>query len=198
MATSAENAIAKAAEQVTDGMETNGSEATKKEEEVAVEVEPKTGVSFPLKLDDGKQLNCVGVRKKSMLGLGIKIYAFGVYTDNEKLKDVLKSKIGTAPEKPDNELYQLVINSDVEMVVRLVIVFSSLTITMSMARKKFGDGLGESIKKLNGGKKNDELAHKLMGEASDSIKLTGVRYRGFSASGLCSGNEGDGRSDIQG
>lgn len=48
-----------------------------KEAAIAVEVEPKTGVPFPVKLDDGKQLNCVGLRKKSMLGLGIKIYGFG-------------------------------------------------------------------------------------------------------------------------
>ncbi|GMI68376.1 fatty-acid-binding protein 1 [Hibiscus trionum] len=170
MATIAENAIAKAAGEVTNGKETNGSAVAKKGEEVAVEVEPKTGVSFPVKLDDGKQLNCVGVRKKSMLGLGIKIYAFGMYADNEKLKDVLKSKIGKAPEKPNKELYQLVIDSDVEMVVRLVIVFSSLT--MSMVRKNFEEGLGASIRKLTGGKKNDELANKLMGEASDNIKLT--------------------------
>lgn len=40
-------------------------------------MEPKTGVSFPVKLDDGQQLNCVGLRKKSMLGVGIKIYGFG-------------------------------------------------------------------------------------------------------------------------
>lgn len=49
-----------------------------KVEEVAAEVEPKTGVSFPVKLDDGKMLNCVGLRKKSMLGIGIKIYGFGI------------------------------------------------------------------------------------------------------------------------
>ncbi|KAE8689356.1 cytochrome P450 86B1-like [Hibiscus syriacus] len=77
MATTVENAIAKAAEEVIDGKETNGSEAANKEEEVAVEVEPKTGVPFPVKLDDGKQLNCVGVRKKSILRMGIKIYGFG-------------------------------------------------------------------------------------------------------------------------
>ncbi|KAK8717009.1 hypothetical protein V6N13_044294 [Hibiscus sabdariffa] len=76
MATTAENAIAKVAEEVTNVKETNGSEVAKKGEEVAAEVEPNTGVSFPVKLDDGKQLNCVGVRKKSMLGLGIKIYGF--------------------------------------------------------------------------------------------------------------------------
>ncbi|XVF16336.1 hypothetical protein REPUB_Repub10bG0022700 [Reevesia pubescens] len=141
-----------------------------KKEEVAVEVEPKTGVSFPVKLDDGKQLNCVGLRKKSMLGMGIKIYGFGMYADNEKLKDLLKSKIGKVPEKPTQELYQVVIDSDVEMMVRLVIVFSSLT--MSMVRKNFDEGLGVSIKKLTGGKKNDELANKVMGQASDDIKLT--------------------------
>lgn len=48
------------------------------EADVPVEVEPKTGVSFPVKLNDGKQLKAVGLRKKSMLGLGIKIYAFGI------------------------------------------------------------------------------------------------------------------------
>lgn len=49
-----------------------------KKEEVAVEIEPKTGVSFPVKVEDGKQLNAVGLRKKAILGLGIKIYGFGI------------------------------------------------------------------------------------------------------------------------
>lgn len=52
----------------------------KKEEKVHFETEPKTGVTFPVKLDDGKQLNAVGIRKKSMLGIGIKIYGFGILT----------------------------------------------------------------------------------------------------------------------
>ncbi|MBA0758647.1 hypothetical protein Gotri_021626 [Gossypium trilobum] len=162
MATSSESTIAKATQEVTnDEKETNGTE------EVAVE--PKTGVSFPVKLDDGKQLNCVGLRKKSIFGLGIKVYSYGTYADNEKLKDLLKSKIGKAPEKPRKELYQMVIDSDVEIMVRLVIVYSSLTI--SMVRKNFGEGLGASIKKLN------EffltmLMGRRMGQASDDIKLT--------------------------
>lgn len=50
-----------------------------KEEEVPVEVEPKTGISFPVKLGDGKLLKAVGLRKKSMLGISIKIYAFGSF-----------------------------------------------------------------------------------------------------------------------
>lgn len=47
------------------------------DEEVPTEIEPKSGVSFPVRLSDGKQLSCVGMRKKSMLGMGIKVYGFG-------------------------------------------------------------------------------------------------------------------------
>ncbi|CDP02053.1 unnamed protein product [Coffea canephora] len=133
-----------------------------------VEVEPKTGVSFPAKLNDGKQLEAVGLRKKSMLGLGIKIYAFGIYADNHQLKALVRDKIGKAPAKPTKEMYHMVIDSDVGTTVRLVIVFSSLT--MSMVRKNFDEGLGAAIKKLTGGKK-EELTKMIMGEASDDIKL---------------------------
>ncbi|GMN42598.1 hypothetical protein TIFTF001_011811 [Ficus carica] len=152
-------------------VEVNGDQVKEeKVEEVAVEVEPKTGVSFPVKLDDGKMLNCVGLRKKSMLGIGIKIYGFGVYADNEKLKDLLKSKIGKSLVKPTKEMYQLVINGDFGMMVRMVIVYSGLT--MSMVRKSFDEGLGASVKKLTGDKKNEELTNKVMGQVSDDIKLT--------------------------
>ncbi|GFZ19048.1 hypothetical protein Acr_27g0007870 [Actinidia rufa] len=152
-----------------------------KKEEVPVETEPKTGVSFPVQLDDRKQLNAVGLRKKSMLGIGIKIYGFGIILPQpslsthvymqimRELKDLLRSKIRKAPAKPTKEMYQLVIDSNAGMLVRMVIVFSNLT--MSMVRKNFDEGLGASIKKLTGGK-NDELTRKIMGEASDDIKLT--------------------------
>lgn len=83
----------------------------------------------------------------------------GIFADNEKLKEIMKSKIGNkAPSKPTKEMYQVVIDSDVGMMVRLVIVFGSLT--MNMVKKNFDEGLGSSIKKLNGGKKNDELTNK--------------------------------------
>ncbi|CAI0454983.1 unnamed protein product [Linum tenue] len=145
--------------------------AAAEEEEVAVEVEPKTGISFPVKLADGKELMTVGLRKKSMLGMGIKIYGFGMYYDKEKLKENLKTKIDSkASTKPTKEMYQAVIDSDSAMTVRLVIVFSSLT--MNMVKKNFDEGLGASIKKLTGGKKNDDLANKVMGAASDGIKLS--------------------------
>ncbi|CAN4081732.1 unnamed protein product [Withania somnifera] len=92
--------------------EPNG--ATFKGEEVPVEVEPKTVVSFAVKLENRKQLKAVGLRKKSMLGMGIKIYGF----------------IGKAPSKPTNEIYGMVIDSDSGMMVQLVIVFSYLTMSM--------------------------------------------------------------------
>jgi len=138
-------------------------------EEVAVEVEPKSGVSFQVKLDDGKQLGCVGLRRKQALGMSLKIYGFGIYADSEKLKDLLKSKIGEAPAKPTEEMYKLVIDSDVGLVVRLVIVFPGLN--MSLLQKNRDDHLVASIKKLSGDKKNEELANKVMGQTSKSIKL---------------------------
>lgn len=46
--------------------------------EVLLQLEPKSGVSFPVELDDGKQLFAAGLRKKSMFGVGIKVYGFGM------------------------------------------------------------------------------------------------------------------------
>lgn len=44
------------------------------EEEVKMEVEIKTGISFPVKLNDGKQLNTMGIRKKKILALSASTY----------------------------------------------------------------------------------------------------------------------------
>lgn len=150
-----------------DGVEVPGA---KREEKVGVEVEPRTGISFPVRLEDGKQLNSVGLRKKSMLGVGLKIYGFGIYADNEKLRDLLKSEFREAPATPTKEMYQKVIDSDVGMTVRMVIVFSGLT--MSMIRKNVGESLGGAIKKLTGGNKHEDLTSKVLDESSDDIKLT--------------------------
>ncbi|KAE8021462.1 hypothetical protein FH972_007348 [Carpinus fangiana] len=133
------------------------------------EVEPKTGISFQLKLDDGKQLGSAGLRTKYALGMNLKIYAYGIYADSEKLRDLLKSKIGEAPAKPTEEMYQLVIDNDVCLVIRFVIVFPGLS--MRMFKKNRDDRLEASIKKLSGNNKNAELADKVMAQAPDSIKL---------------------------
>ncbi|KAJ3671756.1 hypothetical protein LUZ60_007835 [Juncus effusus] len=141
-----------------------------KEEEVKTVAEPKTGVKFPLKLADGKQLLATGVRKKRVIAFNVNIYGFGIYGDNEKLSELLKSKFEKAPEKPTMELYEAVINSDVALMMRLVIVFPALT--MNMVRNNFDEGLGVCITKLNNGQKNEELLKGVMGDASDSIKLS--------------------------
>ncbi|CAL9081814.1 unnamed protein product [Musa textilis] len=147
-----------------------GRKEEEEEEEEEMEVEPKTGVSFPAKLPDGKQLCATGLRRKKLLALGINIYAFGMYVDiDARFKELLKAKLGGAAEKPSKELYEAVIDGDVGVVVRLVIVFRALT--MSMVRKNFGEGLSVSLKKLTGGQKNEELINKVMGEAKDGIKL---------------------------
>jgi hypothetical protein len=49
------------------------------EEKRVVEIEPKSGISFQVKLDDGKQLGCAGLRRKRALGMNLKIYGFGIY-----------------------------------------------------------------------------------------------------------------------
>ncbi|KAJ6423960.1 hypothetical protein OIU84_024854 [Salix udensis] len=67
-----------------------------------------------VKLDDGKQLMNIVLRKKSMLYKNL-TYSFG--TQN-------------APGKPTKDRYQVVIDSYATVMVRLVIVFSSLKLCM--------------------------------------------------------------------
>ncbi|OWM71505.1 fatty-acid-binding protein 1-like [Punica granatum] len=143
--------------------------ADKDEEQVGMEIDPNTGTSFPVKLEDGKQLNCVGLRKKSMLGFDIKIYSFGMYADNEKLRDLLKSSFSDSPEKPTKEMYQKVIDSDVGITVRLVIMLPSIPAAMMRSPDM---ELGAAIKKLGGGKEEKKLTKRSMGEATDNMKLT--------------------------
>lgn len=82
-----------------------------------------------------------------------------MYVDiDARLKELLKAKLGEAAERPCKELYEAVIDGDVGIVVRLVIVFKGLT--MSMVRKNFDEGLGGSLKKLTGGQQNEELIKK--------------------------------------
>ncbi|KAL1564238.1 hypothetical protein AAHA92_06608 [Salvia divinorum] len=105
-----------------------------------------------------KQLNSVGMRKKSVFAINIKMYGYGIHADNDKVQDLLiRVKSGKAEYKATEEM---------------VFVFSNLA--MSMVRNSFGEGLGASIKKLTG-KKDEEFAKMIMGEASDAIKPKAVR-----------------------
>ncbi|GJT57389.1 chalcone isomerase [Tanacetum coccineum] len=137
-------------------------------EKMLVEVERRTGVPFPVKLSDGKELIAVGLRRKNFLGLSFRVYSFGIYVDNEKLTGVLRSKIVNAPTKATNEMYKMVIDNPVGITVKMVIVVSN--ISMNMVRKNFNDSVGTAIGKLGGGK-NNELTKRMMGEAKDDLKL---------------------------
>nr|AOS52790.1 chalcone-flavanone isomerase CHIL2 [Tradescantia hirsutiflora] len=135
-----------------------------------MEVEPKTGVAFPVKLADGKQLHATGLRKKKIVGVDVNMYAFGIYADNAKLKEILTAEISKAPKEPTKELYEIVINNDIPMVVRMVIIFKHLTIRM--VKKNFEESLAVIVKKLSG-EKNEELVSKVWeGANTDGIKLS--------------------------
>ncbi|KAL0925528.1 hypothetical protein M5K25_003873 [Dendrobium thyrsiflorum] len=95
-------------------------------------------------------------------------YVIGIYGNDVKLKEVIKAKFED-PKEPTKEIFNAVIDVDADMMVRLVIVFGSLG--MSMVRKSFDEGIGASLKKLNGGKTDKELVSKFMGSATDNIKL---------------------------
>ncbi|KAF6157491.1 hypothetical protein GIB67_004429 [Kingdonia uniflora] len=138
--------------------------------EVAVEVEPKTGVSFPVELSDKMKLYGVGIRKRSFFGIGLKIYGYGIYADTKALKELVRSKVVKAPAKATKEIYQAAIDSDVEMTLRMVVIYGGLT--MGLVRKNFDDTLGTFIRKYNGGQNDDTALKKIMGEEADKIKLT--------------------------
>ncbi|XP_071728033.1 chalcone isomerase-like protein 1 [Rutidosis leptorrhynchoides] len=139
------------------------------ETEMPVEVEKKTGVSFPIKLHDGRELKAIGVRRKNVFGFPFKIYSFGIYADNQKLAAVLKSKLVERQAKVTKEMYEMVIDNPVGITVKMVMVISN--VPMSMVRKNLNDGIGVAIRKLGGGQ-NNELTKRIMGEAKDEIKLT--------------------------
>ncbi|KAG6499641.1 hypothetical protein ZIOFF_039431 [Zingiber officinale] len=155
-------------EQKTAGDEA-ATKLTMEKEKDGMEVEPKTGVPFPVKLPNGMQLQATGLRRKKILGFGLNIYAFGIYGDIAGLKQLLRPKHGEATEMATKEMYESVINSDVGMVVRLVIVFGGLT--MSLVKKNFDEGLGASLKKLTSDRTDEELITMVLGAAKDSMKL---------------------------
>nr|GEV20277.1 exocyst complex component EXO84B [Tanacetum cinerariifolium] len=136
-------------------------------EKMLVEVKRRTGVSFSVKLSDGKELIAVGFRRKNFLGLSFRVYSFGIYVDNEKVTGVLRSEIMNAPTKAKNEMYKMVIDNPVGITVKMVIAVSNLS--MNMVRKNFNDNsVGTAIGKLGGGK-NNELTKRMMGEAKDDL-----------------------------
>ncbi|KAF9666351.1 hypothetical protein SADUNF_Sadunf16G0220500 [Salix dunnii] len=122
--------------QETDGKEAKG-EVPK--EEVADEVEDKTGgflsrervtQTAEVTLQSCTLKHCIHYKAESTGLAPYTTQRMRMHADNEKLKHLLKSEIGKAPGKPTKDMYQVVIDSYAAVMERLIIVFSSLTMSM--------------------------------------------------------------------
>eukprot|EP00250_Pteridium_aquilinum_P019014 c24252_g1_i1 orf=660-1514(-) len=138
-------------------------------------IEPSTGASFPVSIaGDATQLQLAGtgLRKKCIFGLkNITVYAFGVYTDEASLKDKLAGKYtqqSAANLKENKSFYDDIMASDLDMTVRLVIVYGRLKI--GSVRSAFEESLGGRIKKFSG-TENLSLLHSFTSLFKDDIKL---------------------------
>jgi len=135
-------------------------------------VEPNTGVSFPSVFYETKQLAGVGVRKKSILGLkNINVYAFGVYVDENSLKEKLVDKYGkmsVTELKDSKEFYEDVIGNDLSLTVRLEIVYGKLSI--GSVRSAFEESIGSRLQKFSGSQ-NKELLQRFTSQFKDDHKL---------------------------
>nr|XP_043610096.1 fatty-acid-binding protein 1 [Erigeron canadensis] len=133
--------------------------------------ESKTGVLFPAALKDSQSLLGIGLRKKAVFGIkNIDVYAFGVYADDNDLKNFLSEKYDTlsATELKQKDVTQDLMDSDVSVTVRLQIVYGKLSIRS--VRNAFEDSVGSRLKKF-GGSENKELLQKFTSQFSDEYKI---------------------------
>ncbi|ONK55906.1 uncharacterized protein A4U43_C10F2170 [Asparagus officinalis] len=132
----------------------------------ATSVEPKTGVSFPSVLDGTRRLLAAGVRKKSVFGLkNIDVYAFGVYADDNDVKELSKKY---SERKENKEVISDVLDQDVRMTVRLQIVYGRLSIRS--VRSAFEESVGSRLLKF-GGPDNKELLQRFTSYFKDEYPL---------------------------
>ncbi|KVI03948.1 Chalcone isomerase, partial [Cynara cardunculus var. scolymus] len=137
----------------------------------AVVTESKTGFSFPAVLKDSQGLLGIGLRRKAVFGLkNIDVYAFGVYADDNDIKNFLSEKYGTllTNELKQKEVTQDLMESDISVTVRLQIVYGKLSIRS--VRNAFEDSVGSRLKKF-GGSENKELLQKFTSQFSDEYKI---------------------------
>lgn len=134
-------------------------------------VDSKTGFSFPSVIGDSQQLLGIGLRRKAILGLkNINVYAFGVYADNDDIKESLSEKYGkfTVSELQEKEFDKDVMEGDICMTVRLQIVYGKLSIRS--VRSAFEESVGNRLQKF-GGSDNKELLHKFTSQFKDEYKI---------------------------
>ncbi|KAF8664534.1 hypothetical protein HU200_054715 [Digitaria exilis] len=135
-------------------------------------VEPRTGVTFPTEASAGRSLLGVGLRKTSVLGLkSIDVYAFGVYADGTDLKQQLMEKyrkFSTSELKENAELTNDVLEQDIQMTVKLQIVYGRLSIRS--VRSAFEKSVGTRLQKF-GGQDTKDLLQSFVALFKDEYKL---------------------------
>lgn len=135
-------------------------------------VESKTGASFPQVVNGSQTLLGIGLRRKNILGLKkIDVYAFGVYADEDDVQRNLKEKYGKlsiSDLKENKDFYEDLLASDVNLTVRLQIVYSRLSIRS--VRNAFEDSVGSRLQKF-GGPNNNELLQRFTSQFKDEVKI---------------------------
>ncbi|KDP21455.1 hypothetical protein JCGZ_21926 [Jatropha curcas] len=135
-------------------------------------VESKTGVSFPSVVSESRRLLGIGLRRKSVLGLkNIDVYAFGVYADDDQVKNVLGEKYGKlsiSELKENKEFKEDLMELDIFITVRLQIVYSRLSIRS--VRSAFEESVGSRLQKF-GGPDNKELLQRFTSQFKDEYKI---------------------------
>ncbi|CAL0310347.1 unnamed protein product [Lupinus luteus] len=133
----------------------------------------KNGSSFPSSiLTDSLNLLGIGFRRKSIFGLkSIDVYAFGVYADNNDVKNYLAEKYGAlsgSQLKGNKEFIQDVLENDISITVRLQILYGKLSIRS--VRNAFEESVGTRLQKY-GGSDNKELLQRFTSLFKDDIKI---------------------------
>ncbi|XP_023514703.1 fatty-acid-binding protein 1 [Cucurbita pepo subsp. pepo] len=134
-------------------------------------VDSKTGMSFPSVIGDSQQLLGIGLRRKAILGLkNINVYAYGVYADNNDIKESLSEKYGklSVSELQEKNFDKDIMEADICMTVRLQIVYGRLSIRS--VRSAFEESVGSRLEKF-GGSDNKELLHKFTSQFKDEYKI---------------------------
>lgn len=114
----------------------------------------------------------LGLRRKSVFGLkNIDVYAFGVYADEDGVKKKLKekyAKLSASELKGSKDFNEDLLASDIDLTVRLQIVYSKLSIRS--VRSAFEDSVGSRLQKF-GGEDNKELLQRFTSQFKDDVKI---------------------------
>ncbi|KAM1169363.1 hypothetical protein ACFX13_031867 [Malus domestica] len=134
-------------------------------------VDSKTGASFPSVLAESRRLLGIGLRRKRVMGLkNIDVYSFGVYADDNDIKNLLGEKYGklSVSELKDKEYSDDLLEADICMTVRLQIVYGRLSI--GSVRSAFEESVGSRLQKF-GGSDNKELLKRFTSQFKDEYKI---------------------------